>query len=234
MRMLLALLLCWPLLATAEYLDADNRDEAFAMIYLERAAIEHTRKLCSEALPEHQRVFDVSALRWLDNNKTELRGLDQIHAIERKGVDQSGLFGAFLDGIIAGLKTAVATAGSEAVCGDFVQKISNGERNIAKRTPNAARFLTAYLAEHPLSEVQEGRLNMTSGCTKAFVNKEMALDFALAACPCMTEAYYTGMTAEELAELDRLARARQSTLALPAVQRLAPEIGKCMAAATGQ
>lgn len=218
--------------AQIPYLDASNERQALSMVGLEIEIIDMTRQYCSELMPEAKRAIDHHVLKWYRANNDEVDAVWSFQAAS----DTSQLEAQrapLISSAMSILKASVEAMGPEIVCGGFAQELASGERNIKSRTPNAAKFLSAYANAHPRSAGQVERDDMASGCVVQHFNNGADLDLARQVCECIADVTLSNLSRAEREEFDSLARADGDVQSLPSLVRIRAKLASCMSADSG-
>jgi hypothetical protein len=210
------------------YSDADNFNQAVAMIAVEIRVVDESRLYCAHEVEKGKRAFDHYALYWQTQNEDEILAVET-HLGRRSDRDRfESLRDAAVSAAMVAFRAAAAVAGSEKLCSATFQSIQTGDRNVANRTPKASQFLKTYLRENPPAQEAAHFRNDVMGCEIQLSNKGAAdLDSIRTTCRCVANVMRERASPDELAEIDRVARAHGDVVHLPAMTRLAPELASC-------
>ena len=136
------------------YADADNFDQAVAMIAVEIRVIDESRLYCAHEVEKGKRAFDHYALYWESQNGDEILAVETHLGRRSDRARFESLRDAAVSAAMVGFRAAAAAAGSEKLCSATFQSIQTGDRNVANQTPKASQFLKSYLRRNP--PAQEG------------------------------------------------------------------------------
>lgn len=214
-------------LSALPYADANNLDQAVAMVAVEIRVIDESRSYCAHEVKKGKQAFDHSALYWETQNDPEILAVETRLSRRSDRSRFEALRDAAVSTAMVAFRAAAATAGPEKFCSATFQSIETGDRNVASQAPKASQFLKSYLRDNPaMQEVVKYR-NDLMGCEIQLSNKGGDLDDVMKTCRCVTSVMHERASPEELAEIDRVARAHGDVAHLPTMTRLAPDLASC-------
>lgn len=225
--------MCWFRTVSAQMMDASNFDQAVAMVSLHGRIIDERRKYCGRYFPDQKRVINYYSLLWSDKNEFEIDAVESYLSNQDKKnfYDKQA---KFLEPTMSALNAITILVSRRTACEGFIKQLQEGTDNVAKKTPKASQYLTNYLKDHPLQEIEKQKANHMMGCVKQGFNKGADFDAAVPVCRCITNTTYSNLTIDELKEADRVARAGGDSEALPQSRRLFPLLMQCKGAAAAQ
>jgi len=211
------------------YTDADNLDQAVAMIALEMRTIEETRSYCAREVQDQKRFFDHYALLWESQNLDETLAVETHISRRADHTRFEALREAAVSAAMVALHAASTLSGAERLCAATFLAIKSGDRNVATQTPKASQFLKDYLRDHPAPKEVIGKRDALMGCELQLSNKGIDLDTTRKSCACITDVMYRRASAQELDEIDEVAKAHGDVSKLPSFARMAPDLAACAA-----
>jgi hypothetical protein len=213
------------------YADADNLDQAVAMISVEIKAIEESRLYCAREVEKARPYFDHYTMYWETQNKEEMLAVETRLSRRSDRAHFESLRDSAVSTAMVAFRAAATVSGPEKSCAATFQAIASGDRNVAHQTPKASDFLKSYLRNNPPAAEVVRKRDDVMGCEIQLSNKKIDLDSARKTCTCVTNLMHERASPEELAEIDKVAREHGDVAHLSSMSRLAPDLARCVSGA---